>query len=69
MSRPPKTVRSVYFNIGLPEDLAARIKLALYSDLEEKIPHGAQQAFFVNLVKEHFDAIDKAAATAGQPSA
>jgi len=59
MPRPPKTIRTVYFNIGIPEDLAARIKLALYSDLEEKIPHGAQQEFFTNLVKEHFNAIDK----------
>ena len=64
MARPSKTIRTVYFNIGLPEDLAAKVKLRLYSELEGKIPHGAQQDFFTQLVREHFNAPATATATA-----
>ena len=63
MSRPKKTIRTVYKNIGLPEDLVARIELELYSEVEGRIPFGAQQAFFTNLLTEHFavrDAVMKA---------
>lgn len=55
MSRPKKTVRTVYKNIGLPEDLVLKIDLELFSDLEGRIPLGAQQRFFTKLVREHFD--------------
>lgn len=67
MSRPARILKSVYFNIGLPEDLAQRVRTHLYSPLEEKIPHGAQQEFFTNLVKEFFDALDKANQQAKAP--
>lgn len=55
MPRPRKTVRTVYKNIGLPEDLVLKIDLELFSDLEGRIPLGAQQRFFTKLVREHFD--------------
>jgi hypothetical protein len=55
MARPKKTIRTVYTNIGLPEDLAARVKLELYSEVEGKIPFGAQQEFFSNLLREYFN--------------
>lgn len=54
MARPKKTIRTVFQNIGLPEDLAARLDLELYSDLEEKIPFGAKSDFFTALVRKHF---------------
>jgi hypothetical protein len=63
MARPKNTLRTVYFNVGLPEDLAAKVKLSLYSDLEGRIPFGTLQEFFTGLVREHFRtaATDKAA--------
>jgi len=54
MPRPLKTVRTVYFHIGIPEDLAAQVKLHLFSEVEGKIPLGAQQEFFVSLLREYF---------------
>lgn len=55
MPRPKKTVRTVYKNIGLPEDLVARLELELYSEVEGRIPHGAQQEFFTRLLRTHFE--------------
>ena len=54
MARPKKTVRTVYLHVGLPEDLAAQVQLHLFSELEGKIPLGAQQEFFVSLLHSHF---------------
>jgi len=55
MARPRKTIRTVYTNIGIPEDLAARVQLELYSELEGKIPFGAQQEFYTKLLREYFE--------------
>lgn len=54
MPKPKKTLRSVQMNIAMPEDLAAKIQLELYSDLEGKIPFGAQSEFFAMLVRDYF---------------
>lgn len=58
MARPKKTTRTVFKNIGLPEDLVARLELHLYSDLEGRIPQGAQQEFFTKLLREFFEELD-----------
>ena len=55
MARPRKTIRTVFKNIGIPEDLAARVELHLYSEVEGKIPLGAQQEFFTKLLRDFFD--------------
>lgn len=54
MPRPKKTIRTEYFHIGLPEDLAAQVKLHLFSEIEGKVPMGAQQEFFTELVRDKF---------------
>ena len=54
MPRPKKVIRTVFKNIGIPEDLNARMELELYSEVEGKIPFGAQQEFFSRLMREHF---------------
>ena len=54
MANKKKVIRTVYFNLGLPEDLAARVKLDLFSDVEGRIPLGAIQEFFTMLVREHY---------------
>ena len=55
MSRPKKTVRTVFKNIGLPEDLVVKLELELYSEVEGRIPLGAQQAFFTSLLRAYFN--------------
>lgn len=54
MARPKKTIPTVYHNIGLPEDLAVKLKLHLFSEVEDKVPMGAQQNFFTKLVRDFF---------------
>jgi hypothetical protein len=55
MARPKKTIRTIYKNIGIPEDLAAKMELELYSEVEGKIPFGAQQEFLTKLLRAYFD--------------
>jgi len=55
MARPRKTVRTVPKNICLPEDLVAKLELELYSEVEGKIPFGAQQEFFTKLLRDYFN--------------
>lgn len=53
--RPSKTLKGVQMNISLPEDLALKVKLHLFSEIEGKIPHGKQQEFFSELVRRFFE--------------
>lgn len=55
MPRPKQTIRTVYFHVGLPEDLAAKIQLQLFSEVESKIPIGAYQRYFTELVRRDFE--------------
>lgn len=63
MARPKKTIKTVFKNIGLPEDLVERVNKELNSEVEGKIPFGAQQAFYTKLLRDYFDDRDAAAGT------
>ena len=54
MARPSRVIPSVNKNIAIPQDLCARLELELYSELEGRIPFGAQAKFFEQLLREHF---------------
>jgi len=54
MPRPARTDRPVSKHLHLPESLAGKVELLLFSELEGKVPHGAWQAFICRLVEEHF---------------
>jgi hypothetical protein len=54
MARPKKTTRTTFINVGLPQDLAHKVELHLYSGLEGKVPHGKKSEFFTQLVEEFF---------------
>lgn len=41
--------------LTLPEDVVAKVDLFLFSDLEQRVPQGAYQAFYVARIKEFFD--------------
>ena len=58
MARPKLTIPNVEKKISIPSDLCARMELELYSDLEGRIPHGAQSSFITTLIRNHFDEID-----------
>ena len=62
MSRPKKTIPTVYQNIGLPADLVNRVNSELHSEIEGRVPLGARQAFFTKLLRDYFDEQDTAPA-------
>lgn len=53
--RPTKTIQSIQINLSIPEDLYAQVKLHLWSEVEGKVPHGAQSEFVTQLIREFFD--------------
>lgn len=57
MARPKKTIRTIFKNIGIPEDLWKQVEEELHSEVEGRIPFGAQQAFFTSLLRKHFESI------------
>jgi threonine synthase len=56
MPRPKQTVPSATRNIALPQPLADKLDLELYSELEGRIPTGAYKSFFSNLLEQYFAA-------------
>lgn len=60
MSRRPNTIRPVRCQICLPEDIAARIALELFSEVEGKIPYGKWSDYFVGLARADLARIDAA---------
>jgi len=59
MSRPRNTTRSVDVHIMLPEDLVAQVSLLLYSDLQQRIPLGAQAKFYERAARELLERINQ----------
>lgn len=60
MARPRKLTPTVRFDVRLPQDLAARLQLALYSPITGGMPHGALSEFFAIVLREHFRQVDLA---------
>lgn len=54
MSRRRNLVPTVRVEVHLPEDLYTRMKLQLFSELEQKVPLGAYQEFFSARLREYF---------------
>lgn len=52
MSRHPNPIPPRLLNLSLPEDIHARLTLHLYSDLEQRVPHGAYSRFFAERIRE-----------------
>ena len=60
MAKPKAVIPTIEKKIQIPADLCTRMELELYSDLEQKIPYGAQSEFINKLIRNHFRAIDEA---------
>lgn len=58
MGRPKKTVPPVRFGCCIPSDLNDRLEKHLFSDLEERIPHGAKSSFVEGLIRDYFSKLD-----------
>jgi len=54
MPRKPDVVRPTLLHVSLPEDVRARLDLALFSELEGRVPKGAYQRFFIERIQEFF---------------
>lgn len=54
MSRPAAVVKRISKNISLPEDLVVRMELELYSEVDQRIPIGAQSQLIEALLRQHF---------------
>lgn len=55
MSRPKSNISRISKNISLPEDLVARMELDLFSEVEGRIPVGAQSKLIEQLLREHYN--------------
>lgn len=60
MAKPKSIIPTIEKKISIPADLCARLELELHSDVEGRIPYGAQSEFICRLLRDHFAAIDKA---------
>jgi hypothetical protein len=56
MARPKQTTPAVPINLSLPEPLAAKVQIELFSELEGRIPVGAYKQFFTDLLENYFAA-------------
>ena len=63
MARPKAVISTVEKKIQLHAELCTRMELELFSDVEGKIPYGAQSTFINNLIREHYKQIDEKAAS------
>ena len=62
MPRPSKAVKSVPLNLSLDGDIAERMKKDLFSELEQKIPHGAQSKLINSVLRTYYRSQDAKAA-------
>jgi hypothetical protein len=55
MPRPRRAVRPVEKTINLPEDLVGKVDLILWSELEERVPHGAWARHVEELLRKDLE--------------
>lgn len=55
MPRPRNTIRTLDVHLKLPEDLMSRVYALLHSDLESRVPQGAQARFFERAARDLLD--------------
>jgi len=55
MPKPANLIPSKQLNVALPLPLFTQLSLALTSDLEGRVPHGAYSRFLQDLLRAHFE--------------
>lgn len=58
MPRPRQTVPSVYLNLAIPQPLAEKLELELFSEVDGRIPPGAYKLFFTELLTKYFSSLE-----------
>ena len=58
MAKPKNLIPSVEKKISIEADLCARMELSLYSELEGRIPYGAQSQLINQLLRQHYREVD-----------
>jgi hypothetical protein len=51
---PTHIIRPTKLTLHLPEDIRTKVDLILWSKMEQRVPKGAYQAFFVKLIEDYF---------------
>ncbi len=54
MPRPVKNLRTIRKNLSLDEDLVAKMELELYSEVDQRVPVGAQSLLVNKLLRKYF---------------
>jgi len=54
MGQPKKVIPTAPLTVRIPEPLLNRLTLFLWSESEERVPHGEHQRFFVSLLNKFF---------------
>lgn len=58
MARPKNVIPTLEKKFQIEASLCVRMELELYSDIEGKVPYGAQSEFLNRLIREHYQRID-----------
>lgn len=71
MSRRPNAIPSIKLTLMLPSDIHELLTSSVYSELEERVPVGAYQSFFIARIREYFkqEHLDLAAYIGSSPGA
>lgn len=67
MPKPRRTIRPTVFNLSIPEDLRARLDLALWDEIEGRVPHGRYTAYICGLIRDDLDSRQHRLAAAHVP--
>lgn len=59
MPRPKSTNPKITKHIPIDPDLCAKAELALFSDVEGRVPYGAWSALIEQLLRQHFEAVKR----------
>lgn len=64
MARPASINKPIEKKLSLDAELVARVELALFSDLEGRVPYGAWSGLIEQLLREHFNRAERQRALA-----
>ncbi len=67
MAKPKNVIPTIEKKLQISADLCTRMELDLFSDLEGKIPYGAQSEFVNKLLREHYKEQDLLTLAASSP--
>ncbi len=59
MARPASINKPIEKKLSLDAELVAKVELALFSDLEGRVPYGAWSGLIEQLLREHFNRAER----------